>query len=227
MNVQLINLVTMMAAKRPGRPTKKDSRDAKQAIVNAARSIIEESGLHSLTIRAVAERAGVGTALVNYYFTNKQGLKEAIAVEAAAEVQELIQIILVPEGNPAEMIQQAVRQFVMSIGERPYITRLVMDLVLAGDEEVLRRLVTNVALPNLTMLKEVLESAKGKVEFPGADLRLILPAIAGAAFYPSVMAPLLLALTGLDLGAKDDLELYAEHTARLFVNGLKHSGGTK
>jgi hypothetical protein len=51
--------------------------------------------------------------------------------------------------------------------------------------------------------------------------------MAGAAFYPSVMAPLLLALTGLDLGAKDDLELYAEHTARLFVNGLKHSGGTK
>ncbi len=215
-----------MMNRTPGRPSKQDSRDTKQEILDAARVIIEQSGLQSLTIRAVADGAGVGTALVNYYFVNKQGLKEAVAIEAATEVQDQLQMIRLMKASPSETIFQGIRQFILSIGKKPYVARLILDLVLAGDQDVLQRLVTNILRPNISLLQEILDTEEGLAEFAGLDLKMLTPALMGVTVYPFVMAPLLQAFTGLDLSDKEELERYANHTARLLVDGLMYSGGS-
>ena len=63
------------AASRAGRETR-------DKILRAAASLIPEVGWSAVTVRLVAERAGVNNALPNYYF----GTKEALLVEAAVAV---------------------------------------------------------------------------------------------------------------------------------------------
>ena len=67
----------------------------KEKILVSAIEHIEEKGIQALTIRAVAAKAGVNSAAVNYYF----GTKEALVEEALARTLEEFKRI------PAETLQ--------------------------------------------------------------------------------------------------------------------------
>jgi len=49
-----------------------------QRLLIAAKEIIAERGFRALTLKAVSDRAGENTAMVSYYFTNKDGLITAV-----------------------------------------------------------------------------------------------------------------------------------------------------
>lgn len=52
-----------------------NEQDAKQSIINAAKSILNElNDVEKITVRQIAERAGVGTGLINYHFKSKDNL---------------------------------------------------------------------------------------------------------------------------------------------------------
>ncbi len=79
----------------------------------AARELLEELGPSALSIRKVAERAGVSSAMVSYYFGNKEELFEAVLDEPYAELMELQQRLV--EGyasfdSPAAFLADVVRQ---------------------------------------------------------------------------------------------------------------------
>jgi AcrR family transcriptional regulator len=60
-------------------------------ILRAARASFAQHGYAGTTLRAVAQAADVDPALVNYYFTNKTGLLEAVLVPPAAWVDAVAQ----------------------------------------------------------------------------------------------------------------------------------------
>jgi len=55
--------------------------DLRQALVQAAVSILEEEGLAALSLRAVARRAGVSHAAPYHHFQDKEALLDAVAAE--------------------------------------------------------------------------------------------------------------------------------------------------
>ena len=57
------------------------SADVTDSLVDAALELIEESGSHAITVRAVATRAGVAPMGVYSRFGNKDGLLEALFVQ--------------------------------------------------------------------------------------------------------------------------------------------------
>ncbi|WP_409184883.1 TetR family transcriptional regulator [Amycolatopsis sp. VS8301801F10] len=68
---------------RPGRW--RTGAESKQRILDAARALFRERGYGGTTVRAVASEAGVDSAMVFYFFGNKQGLFAA-AIEMSAQV---------------------------------------------------------------------------------------------------------------------------------------------
>jgi AcrR family transcriptional regulator len=64
---------------RRGRPTKDTiKQDAQEKILDAAEDHFSKHGFYGVTIREVAQQAGVDTALLHYYFGSKQGLFDAV-----------------------------------------------------------------------------------------------------------------------------------------------------
>ncbi|MFZ8980905.1 MAG: TetR/AcrR family transcriptional regulator [Candidatus Nanopelagicales bacterium] len=65
---------------------------SEQALVSAAASLFEEVGPNAVSVRAIAERAGVNHGLVHHYFGSKSGLVQAVlerlAEESAAAIRE-------------------------------------------------------------------------------------------------------------------------------------------
>lgn len=68
-------------------------QDARQAILDATRTLVSEAAdLDAITVRQIAQRAGVGAGLVNYHFASKDNLLGIVigsamtaAVRAATE----------------------------------------------------------------------------------------------------------------------------------------------
>ncbi len=70
---------------RRGRPRKSlaDGVDARAAILNAAEELFAKHGLHGVSLRQVAAKAGVDGALLHYYFDTKRGVFDAVFLRRA------------------------------------------------------------------------------------------------------------------------------------------------
>lgn len=66
---------------RPRRPL--EVVDRRDGILDAAEGLFCVHGFHGVTVRAVAREAGVDPALLNYYFTSKRGLFDAVFLRRA------------------------------------------------------------------------------------------------------------------------------------------------
>lgn len=93
------------------RPTRRGRRpgrsDTKNLILESARHLFASLGYDQTTIRAVAEKAGVDSALVMHYFSSKEGLLHA-AMEWPFDMDEAMREVL--EGDPGCLGQRLVRK---------------------------------------------------------------------------------------------------------------------
>ncbi len=70
-----------------GRPRKVNGGvDAADRILDAAEDLFSKHGFDGVTMRAVAELAGLDAALAHYYFATKQGLFDAVLERRAEQV---------------------------------------------------------------------------------------------------------------------------------------------
>jgi AcrR family transcriptional regulator len=69
---------------RPARRSKAERRsESIEQILDAAEYLFSKHGLHGVTLRDVAQRVGVHTTLLHYYFDDKQRLFEAVFARRA------------------------------------------------------------------------------------------------------------------------------------------------
>src|ERR1700730_11492284 len=74
--------------RRPALPRKqtRDRQTTRQALLEAAGHVFAEHGPDRATGKEIRERAGAGTAAVNYHFGSMEGLYAAVMLEAADRV---------------------------------------------------------------------------------------------------------------------------------------------
>jgi len=68
--------------------------DLKNALIEAGIEILAEEGIHGLSLRKVASRAGVSHAAPYAHFTDKQALIAAISTEGYRQLYERIQAVV-------------------------------------------------------------------------------------------------------------------------------------
>ena len=76
--------------------------DRQQAILLAAEKLFAQRGYHAVTIRQIAEAAGVPLALVGYYYGPKQALFHAIFAHWNQTVEERLAALEAASRNPTD-----------------------------------------------------------------------------------------------------------------------------
>ncbi|SDR94194.1 DNA-binding transcriptional regulator, AcrR family [Brevibacterium siliguriense] len=168
-----------------GRPRKESGSDARAAITDAASAEFAEKGYDKASIRGIARRAQVDSALVHHYFESKAGL--------FAEVVKL-------PVRPDRIIRSALDVSVDRLGES-----LVHTVLSAWEQTsvksigvtVLRSAVSDSAAGRLIrqfLLRELKGAVAGRIANGGvdraeADLRatLVLTQMAGALMFRHVL----------------------------------------
>jgi AcrR family transcriptional regulator len=62
------------------------SRRTQARILDAAEELFSHHGIYGVSIRDIADRTGVDTALLHYHFANKDGIYEAVLLRRAGEI---------------------------------------------------------------------------------------------------------------------------------------------
>lgn len=97
------------------RPTKMQQRaDRIEQILDAAEFLFSKHGLHGVTLKDVAKRVGTHHTLLNYYFTDKKALFDAVfarraAVTATRRMEALNKYDAATNGRPT--VEGALRAF--------------------------------------------------------------------------------------------------------------------
>ncbi len=99
--------------------------DLRNALRNAARTILEEEGLAGLSLRAVARRAGVSHAAPYRHFQNHETLLVELAVEGFAELQSEIAAAGAGPGLVSDRIPDIGAAYMRFVARRPALARLM------------------------------------------------------------------------------------------------------
>ncbi|WP_228373049.1 TetR/AcrR family transcriptional regulator [Demequina maris] len=86
-----------VAARRP-----RDAEATRAALLHAGMRFFTQHGYGATTVRQIADEAGVNVALINRYFTSKEGLFEACLVEAGAVLENAAAEVAPDEAGSAD-----------------------------------------------------------------------------------------------------------------------------
>jgi AcrR family transcriptional regulator len=212
--------MTQSKTRRPGRPAGSSSGEGRAALLKAAQELMAEKGLPRVTLREVADRAGVQPGLVNYYFGGKEGLFRAVVGAVAQEMLERIQAAVAGEGSPEERVREFVRGMVEAATAAPYAPRLMVEQVLFGEAGVVEEFVANFARPNLAAMLELLEDGQRSGRFRSVDPRYTIPAMAGACIFFFLSSPVVRRLYEIEPIDAEIARDFADSTAEMILHGI-------
>lgn len=114
---------------------------ARAQIRDAALALFAEHGPDAVSVRQIAERAGVSTALVLYHYGSKAGLKEAVDAHAASASGDLFELGdsegLVDDltrGDATSLAEMFARSFPPGSPLPAYLRRLLLSGDPAGEQ---------------------------------------------------------------------------------------------
>lgn len=155
------------AGRRRGRPRGRASGDGRDRILAAATGEFHERGYESATIRSIARRAGVDSALVHHYFGDKAGLfTEVVRVPLRPDLI----VAGVMEGPADRFGELLVRRVLTAWGHpavRPAATALMRTAVGTG---------AGATMVRSFLKRELLGQLARHLEAPDAELRASLAA---------------------------------------------------
>lgn len=192
--------------RRRGRPRAGES-DARDRIMAAAVEEFGEAGYDGATIRGIAARAGVDSALVHHHFGTKADLfGEAIGAPVRPD-------LVLPEilAGPRELVGERIVRYILETWEQPEVRRRGVMLLRSA---IGNKLTTPLLSGFLS--RELLSPIARVLDAPDADLRATLAAsqIAGL-----LVARYVLRLPALAEASVDDLVSRVAPTVQRYLFG--------
>lgn len=105
------------------------------AILAAGVRLFAEQGFDGVSMRGVAEAAGVSKANIYHHFSSKEALYLAILKASAAETAMLVENLEDDEGGFDERLKEFARAYQHHLIDRHLSSRLLLREALSGDEQ--------------------------------------------------------------------------------------------
>ena len=88
-------------AATPARTPRPGGQATRQLLLETAGQLFAERGYAEGTTKEIAQRAGTPMASINYHFGSREGLYEAVLIEAHRQIVSLDELLAVTEGTDA------------------------------------------------------------------------------------------------------------------------------
>ncbi|MCF6437265.1 TetR/AcrR family transcriptional regulator [Pseudoalteromonas sp. MMG022] len=207
-------------SKRVGRPTKHHD-EARDALIKAATDKFVKKPYDKVSIRELADYAGVNSALIKYYFENKEGLYKAMILEVTGRVMANIQAHL--SGNEFTSISEVFRSFTQVMKQSPEFPLLMLKEVILNQGVCREFFLQQMGNSHVKVIDSVYRhfAKLGKIK-PNVDPLLFRISLMSMMIYPWYLRELMHKMEGVEY---DDVFLSAlvEHNTLLMTSGLFQS----
>jgi TetR/AcrR family transcriptional regulator len=135
-----------------GRPSGASNDQVKDNLLDAARQLFLSFDYQGVSVRQIAELAGVNPAMVKYYFGDKKGLYlalvEQLFVPMEAKLSEM-------RGQAQPKIADFIKNYTELLAENPWWPNFVAREVLFREGRFSERLTTRIYLDNTVELVRI------------------------------------------------------------------------
>ncbi len=187
-------------------------KTTREQIIAVTLQAIQKDGLAALTIRQIAEQAGVNVAAVNYHFGSKDALVNEVLVELTAGLRHAFSGLSDESASARDRLQRFLDEFSTVLLRYPEVYRQAIGSGLLGGDGQSQYL-GFLRAEGLQVLKRLVREVSGETGERRLMLRII-QAIGGLV-YPLLVGPHLAQATGLQLS---DERVRREHVALCLQN---------
>ncbi|WP_261843313.1 TetR/AcrR family transcriptional regulator [Aliamphritea ceti] len=135
---------------RPADPALQEKR--REDLIDAAFELLRHKSYRSITIRDLASEAQTQSAMIKYYFDDKQGLFLALLERISKQQQSNFDEVWQSEQPLKTFIHSSVKFF---SANQP-VTRLIADEVIAGDSELKKAFIATLPKRTAEMLPKLI-----------------------------------------------------------------------
>jgi TetR/AcrR family transcriptional regulator len=106
-----------------------DNANARDQLIKAASGIMREGDTIDLSLSELSMRAGLNSALVKYYFGNKNGLMLALLDRDMGNIVHDLEALVAKDMPPEEKLRRHISGVIDTYYAYPYLNRLLMRMV--------------------------------------------------------------------------------------------------
>lgn len=204
--------------RRPGRPSGGRSRAVRRALLDATRDLCIERGLDAASSKAIADRAGVNPAMINYYFGSKEALCRAMMRDALAPILARLDA-LGSGGASLPDLARFIDGYMRTLAGNPWLPQLIVREVLPANGRFRELFFAEIGGRAARVL-EVLLRNEFAADAGSVDPKLTAISIMSIAVFPFLAAPVLDAVLGVDVHDDAVVEQLVAHSQRVLAGGL-------
>uniref|UniRef100_B8HLR3 Transcriptional regulator, TetR family n=1 Tax=Cyanothece sp. (strain PCC 7425 / ATCC 29141) TaxID=395961 RepID=B8HLR3_CYAP4 len=209
----------MISSSSSGRSVR-DPEATKQQILDAAEAEFSRRGLQGGRIEAIARSAGITTAMIHYYFENKEGLYKSVLRRPALEACEAIAPLQLEKLPPKVALEKFIRTVIAYEAAHPQRCMLWFQEANQNQGEYFK-LLTGHWADAIGPLIDILERGMAEGSFRALDPWLTTVHILGACiFYFNIHENWKHLMPEVDRLSPAVVEQHAQESVRLILAGI-------
>jgi len=189
--------------------------DKKDQILAAAEKLFALHGYDSASVRDICQEAEVNVAMVNYYFGTKEGLfREMVAQKATFMRGKLEALVANRNLSSMEKMDIAIEHQVNRMFDHKPFTMCVIREMSKSNGDSLRKIMSDIFLPNMKLLRSIINQGIRSAEFRKVDVELTIATIIGAIWNIISSGDLMMAGLSKSSGSLTDQETLKKRLIR-------------
>lgn len=205
-----------------GQPTSATSAK-REAILTAAKELFARQGLAATSIKAIAERAGVNSALIYYYFADKEALYEAVLVAVVSRLPDGLQAVVREPAAPRDALAAIIRGQAALFVAEPAMARLIARELADHEAAHATDMLRNRARALLARIAALIRQGQATRSFdPRFDPELAAVSVMSQVNWFCIAGPAIEQILGRPGAARDPVVIrrFAEHVVQFSLAGL-------
>jgi AcrR family transcriptional regulator len=222
-----------LAATRPKRARKRAGRipraavepdfSARERLLDTAGRLMSDRHSIDVSLSEIAGHSGLNSALVKYYFGNKNGLLLALVEREAVAALQSFRELLRQDLPPGEKLRRHIAGIINNFFRTPYLNRLLHSLLDDRQSRSAKQVNRIFVQPLMELQRELLADGIRAGEFKPVDPILFYVSVLGACDHLFNARHAVRSLAGV---MDDELrERYIAHVCDMFIHGLRKRSG--
>jgi AcrR family transcriptional regulator len=213
---------TLKRAGRIPRAAVEPDFSARERLLDTAGRLMSDRHSIDVSLSEIAGHSGLNSALVKYYFGNKNGLLLALVEREAAAALQGFAELLRQDLSPTEKLRRHIAGIINNFFRTPYLNRLLHSLLDDRHARSAKQVNRIFVQPLMELQRELLDAGTRAGEFKPVDPLLFYVSVLGACdhlFNARYAVRPLARVAGMD----DELrERYIAHVCDVFIHGLRN-----